>query len=87
MRWRNFLKVGGVTLAAIGMCLVVSCGEPEMAQQAVQVEMRDGVNLAADLYLPEGAEPFPTLVVKTPYNREGTRPARRSSTRLTATPF
>ena len=71
MRWRKFLKVGGMTLAAIGMGLVGGCGGAEMAQQAVQVEMRDGVNLAADLYLPEGAEPFPTLVVKTPYNREG----------------
>ena len=33
--------------------------------------MRDGVNLAADLYLPDEAGPCPTLVVKTPYYREG----------------
>lgn len=34
--------------------------------------MRDGVELAADLYLPTGTGPFPTLVRKTPYER---RPA------------
>jgi hypothetical protein len=33
--------------------------------------MRDGIELVADLYLPDGAGPFPTLVRKTPYSREG----------------
>ncbi|MGH2397402.1 MAG: CocE/NonD family hydrolase [bacterium] len=41
------------------------------AGQTVRVKMRDGVELAADLYLPEGAGPFPTMVRKTPYAREG----------------
>lgn len=39
--------------------------------QAVRVKMRDGVELAADLYLPDGLGSFPTLVRKTPYAREG----------------
>lgn len=47
------------------------------AKQPVQVRMRDGVELAADLYLPNGAGPFPTLVTKTPYPRENvTTPAQ-----------
>ena len=32
-----------------------------------QVAMRDGVNLATYVYLPEGTGPFPTLVLRTPY--------------------
>ncbi|MEK7795344.1 MAG: CocE/NonD family hydrolase [Candidatus Hydrogenedentota bacterium] len=33
--------------------------------------MRDGVKLATAVNLPEGAGPFPTIVVRTPYNKEG----------------
>src|SRR5215467_13964392 len=36
----------------------------------VAVPMRDGVLLRADLLLPEGAGRFPTLVYRTPYNKE-----------------
>ncbi len=44
-----------------------------MAQepQTVCIAMRDGIELVGDLYLPEGLGPFPTLVTKTPYPREG----------------
>jgi len=35
----------------------------------VQVPMRDGVALAADLYLPDGPGPFPVIVERTPYNK------------------
>lgn len=41
--------------------------------RAVQVPMRDGVQLAADLYLPAAGAKFPVLVVRTPYNRAGAR--------------
>ena len=34
------------------------------------VPMRDGVSLAADVYRPDGPGPFPTLVQRTPYNKE-----------------
>lgn len=36
----------------------------------VKVLMRDGVSLAADIYRPEGDASFPTLVTRTPYNKE-----------------
>src|SRR5262245_15768171 len=36
----------------------------------VRIPMRDGVELAADFYFPDGAGPFPTLLERTPYNRE-----------------
>ena len=35
----------------------------------VQVPMRDGMKLMADLYLPDAPGPFPVLVERTPYNK------------------
>jgi len=37
----------------------------------VRVRMSDGVELAAHLYLPTGEGPFPAVLVRTPYSREG----------------
>ena len=34
----------------------------------VKVPMRDGVNLSTDLYLPKTGGPFPTVLIRTPYN-------------------
>lgn len=40
--------------------------------------MRDGVHLAADLYLPNRTGPFPVLLTRTPYNKNrGSQTARR----------
>ena len=36
----------------------------------IPVAMRDGVNLATDVYRQDGAGPFPTLVTRLPYNKE-----------------
>ena len=41
----------------------------------VMVPMRDSVRLATDVYLPSGAgQPLPTLLTRTPYNKEGRQP-------------
>lgn len=40
--------------------------------------MRDGVSLEADVYLPDGEGPFPTLLERTPYGRRGVNHADRS---------
>ncbi len=34
----------------------------------VKVPMRDGVNLSADVYLPDAAGPFPVVLMRTPYS-------------------
>ncbi len=39
-------------------------------QFGIMVPMRDGVRLAADLFLPGGNGRFPTILVRTPYNRK-----------------
>ncbi len=38
-------------------------------EEDVKVPMGDGVELAADVYRPEGEGPFPTILVRTPYDR------------------
>ena len=37
----------------------------------VGVPMRDGVRLAANLFFPEGDGPFPVLLNRTPYGKDG----------------
>lgn len=44
-------------------------------EQNVRVPMRDGVGLAADVYVPDTPGRFPTVVYRTPYNRAGLRSA------------
>ncbi|MDQ2682957.1 MAG: CocE/NonD family hydrolase, partial [Chloroflexota bacterium] len=43
---------------------------PISIDNLVRIPMRDGVVLAADLYLPQGNGPFATLLCRTPYNRD-----------------
>ena len=38
-------------------------------QRDVPTPMRDGTILRSDLYLPRGSGPFPTVLVRTPYNK------------------
>src|SRR5690606_23970833 len=41
----------------------------ELAHEDLMVEMRDGTSLATTVILPEGKGPFPSLLVRTPYDR------------------
>ena len=45
----------------------------QTVDKGVAVPMRDGVELAADVYLPEGRGPFPALLQRVPYSREAGR--------------
>lgn len=42
----------------------------EFPHQELSVEMSDGTALATTLILPEGDGPFPTLLIRTPYDRK-----------------
>ncbi len=44
---------------------------PAATQETVMVPMRDGVNLATDVYLPDGDGPWPCVLSRTPYNKLG----------------
>ena len=61
--------------------LVAACGPHPVASDALAVEravlernvdvpMRDGAKLRADILRPPGPGPFPTLVYRTPYDKE-----------------
>ena len=41
------------------------------------VAMRDGMRLATDVYVPEGEGPFPTIVIRTPYDRCSARAQKK----------
>jgi len=43
----------------------------EVDRQVVMVPMRDGVKLATNVYLPEGDGPWPVVLTRTPYNKNG----------------
>ncbi|MBE3096762.1 MAG: CocE/NonD family hydrolase [Planctomycetes bacterium] len=49
----------------VGVLLLAAQG----AKQTVMVPMSDGVKLATDVYLPQGAGPFPAVLMRTPYGR------------------
>jgi putative CocE/NonD family hydrolase len=45
-------------------------GPGRLEELGLTVPMRDGVHLAADLFLPAATGRFPTVLVRTPYNRK-----------------
>ena len=47
-------------------------------QLDVRVPMRDGVELSADIYLPVGDGPFPTVLVRTPYSNNMEAPIEKA---------
>ncbi len=49
---------------------------PVPANLGITIPMRDGVHLAADVFLPSGKSRWPAVLVRTPYNRKS--PAMRS---------
>ena len=48
-------------------------GQPIRIELDVKVPMRDGVDLAADVYLPPSGGPFPTLLIRTIYHKQEPR--------------
>lgn len=49
----------------------VSLSAQHHTETNVMVPMRDGVQLATDIYRPENAAPLPALIARTPYNKNG----------------
>ncbi|MBJ95985.1 MAG: hypothetical protein CMP23_16095 [Rickettsiales bacterium] len=50
--------------------------------QTLQVTMRDGTMLTTDIYLPAGPEPWPVLLIRTPYGRAGSAEIARDYSAL-----
>jgi predicted acyl esterase len=72
-----------LTLAFLALCcaIPVAWAQDEFKKHVVMVPMRDGVVLATNLYLPEGDGPWPAVLTRTPYNKNG---ADRSATIFTS---
>lgn len=58
-------------LAATILIAVASLSGRVEGKETVMVPMRDGAKLATDVHLPEGEGPWPTILVMTPYNKDG----------------
>ena len=80
----NFVRMGRGLVRALPpalFALLAACGPRSPASDArpvpsvvvernVDVPMRDGVRLRADVLRPAGQGPLPTLVYRTPYDKE-----------------
>lgn len=77
MKCSRFLSL--VFLAAWTSGVVAT--EPAVIERTVRVQLRDGVRLSTDLYLPAAEGRFPTLLMRTPYNKNRVQDRAR---RLTA---
>ncbi len=64
-------------LAGVALLSILACGLSVQAQPPTPTEMvamSDGVKLATDVYLPDmGEGPFPAMLLRTPYNKNGNR--------------
>lgn len=71
----------GLIGAAGAMALPSLAAPLAVSRRELMMPMRDGTRLAADLYLPAGAGPFPCLLARTAFNRKeslgGEEKARR----------
>ncbi len=60
---RNFLAL------LIAVALVAPLYAQDVERRVDMVSMRDGVKLATNIYLPKGDGPWPTVLTRTPYNK------------------
>lgn len=71
--------LAAVSMLAVGAVAMAQQSQPAPAVRTIKVaagateviaEMRDGVKLAGNLYLPAGKGPFPCVVQRTPYGKD-----------------
>ena len=65
-----FSAVPILTLIAVSLLPWPTCAA---AVETTMVPMRDGVRLATDVYQPDGEGPWPTVLIRTPYNKHGVK--------------
>jgi predicted acyl esterase len=61
--------------------LLVAQGKAKTPVLDCMVAMEDGTELATTVYLPPGPRPFPVIVARTPYNKDGLRGEAEKFTR------
>lgn len=70
MKHTTFLTI---TLVALALALSVPLPVAKASLETVMVSMRDGVRLATDVHRPEGEGPWPVILIRTPYGKDGGR--------------
>lgn len=65
---RKKTTIARASFATLLLAITVGCTRPT---HTVMVPMRDDVKLATNVYLPEGKGPWPTIIVRTPYGKDG----------------
>jgi predicted acyl esterase len=58
-------------LALVVAVLTATATGQEPSKQEVMMPMRDGIKLATNIYLPQGEGPWPVVLTRTPYNKDG----------------
>lgn len=59
----------GCMLGILLMLVACAAQAQPAPDDVVMVPMRDGVNLATNIYLPQGEGPWPVVLTRTPYNK------------------
>jgi len=67
----QMIAVAAAILLALAVLLFLVLARRVYARESLMVRMRDGVSLATDVYLPRAEGPFPVVLLRTPYNKEG----------------
>src|SRR5437867_2200211 len=67
---RNFNRVDPVLIAAAAVLALTAWPQETKKSPEVMVPMRDGVRLATNVHLPDGAGPWPTVLTRTPYGKD-----------------
>lgn len=70
---QSLAQVGGhlVSLVLLATASVAADAPDHSLRQTVSVLTRDGIPLATDTYLPASPGPFPVVLARTPYNKDG----------------
>lgn len=69
---RSGWRCGILASALLALALTSHAADaPAPPPRSEKVGTRDGISLATDVYLPMGNGPFPTVLVRTPYNKDG----------------
>ena len=69
---RTKWTVSGLIIA-VAICSLTLQSTASAEFRQVMIPMRDGVNLAANISLPDGDGPWPVVLTRTPYNKDGRR--------------
>ena len=79
LRAHHYTLFASLIAAAAGSSVIAQPGAPPATdkpactftvQNDVPTPMRDGTRLRSNVYTPEGAGPYPILLVRTPYNKD-----------------